>query len=66
MDIDQLRKRYPDEEACRSFFESAMWRNGRFCPYCPCDKSYRLCGKSVRTNRDYTAPVGVYRMRKEK
>ncbi|CAB1070467.1 hypothetical protein D1AOALGA4SA_12653, partial [Olavius algarvensis Delta 1 endosymbiont] len=25
MDIDQLRARFPDENACRTFFESIIW-----------------------------------------
>lgn len=48
MDIDQLRARFPDENACRIFFESIIWRNGRFCPHCDCAKSYLLSGKSSR------------------
>ncbi|CAB1069603.1 hypothetical protein D1AOALGA4SA_10819, partial [Olavius algarvensis Delta 1 endosymbiont] len=28
MDIDHLRARFPDENACRTFFESIIWRNG--------------------------------------
>ena len=49
MDLDVFRAQFPDEEACRSFFESVIWRNGRFCPRCHCDRSYRLSGPSVRT-----------------
>ncbi|CAB1068324.1 hypothetical protein D1AOALGA4SA_2233, partial [Olavius algarvensis Delta 1 endosymbiont] len=26
MDIDHLRARFPDENACRTFFESIIWR----------------------------------------
>jgi transposase-like protein len=48
MNIDQLRKRFADEDVCRSFFESVLWRNGRFCPHCQCARSYLLKGKSVR------------------
>ncbi|CAB1070437.1 hypothetical protein D1AOALGA4SA_12307, partial [Olavius algarvensis Delta 1 endosymbiont] len=25
MDIDHLRARFPDENACRTFFESIIW-----------------------------------------
>ena len=49
MDIDQLKARFPDENACRQFFESIIWRNGRLCPHCGCAKSYRLSGKSSRS-----------------
>ena len=34
MNTDQFRKLFPDESACRAFFESIIWRNGRFCPHC--------------------------------
>jgi len=44
MNIDQLRKRFPDEDTCRSFFESILWKINRCCPHCYCLKSYRLSG----------------------
>ena len=49
MNIDQLRKQFSDEDACRSFFESVLWKHGRNCPHCYCLKSYRLSGASVRS-----------------
>ena len=48
MNIDQLRKRFSNEEACRSFFESVLWKHGPRCPHCYNLKSYRLSGPSVR------------------
>ena len=48
MNIDQLRKRFPDESSCRNFFESVIWRNGRFCPHCHSEKSYRITSSNVR------------------
>lgn len=48
MTVDQLRTRFPDEAACRQFFESIIWPQGRVCPHCGSDKSYRLRGASVR------------------
>ena len=48
MNIDQLRKRFSNEEACRWFFESVLWKQGRRCPHCYHLKSYRLSGKSAR------------------
>ena len=48
MNIDQLKKRFPDEDACRLFFESILWNDGRICPHCHCEKSYCLQGASVR------------------
>ena len=49
MDIDQLRARFPDENACREFFESVIWQNGRRCPHCDCQCSYLLSGRSSRS-----------------
>ena len=48
MSIDQLRKRFPDEDACRLFFDSILWKHGRACPHCDNLKSYHLSGASVR------------------
>lgn len=48
MDIDQLKARFPDENECRQFFESIIWRHGRLCPHCDCTTSYPLTGKSSR------------------
>lgn len=49
MSIDQLRKQYSTEDACRLFFESVLWKKGRICPHCYNLKSYRLSGKSARS-----------------
>ena len=46
MDIDQLRVRFPGEQACREFFESIIWQDGRRFPHCDYEKSYRLLGQS--------------------
>jgi transposase-like protein len=48
MNTDELRKRFPDEKACRDFFESVRWSNGRRCPHCQCSRSYPLNGKTSR------------------
>jgi transposase-like protein len=48
MNIDQLRQRFPNEQACRSFFESVMWQKGRYCPHCHAEKSWLLKGSSAR------------------
>ena len=48
MNTDQLRARFPDESACRQFFESIIWQNGRVCPHCACEKSYPIRGKTSR------------------
>ena len=48
MNIDQLKTRFPNENVCRQFFESIIWRHGRICPHCQCQKSYSICGASAR------------------
>jgi transposase-like protein len=48
MNTDQFRKLFPDESACRAFFESIIWRNGRFCPHCGYEISYSLSGETSR------------------
>ena len=48
MNTDQLRERFPDENTCRTFFESIIWRNGRFCPHCGFERSYPISGKTCR------------------
>ena len=47
MNIDQLRERFSDEAACRRFFETVIWPQGRRCPHCGHGKSWRL--KAART-----------------
>ena len=48
MNIDQLKERFPDESSCRRFFETHIWRNGRFCPHCFSERSYYISGPSAR------------------
>ena len=48
MNTDQLRERFPDENACRIFFESIIWRKGRFCPNGGFEGTYPLSGKTSR------------------
>ena len=48
MDIKRLREHFPDEESCRSFFESIIWSSGRTCPHCSSDKSWGIKGESAR------------------
>jgi transposase-like protein len=48
MNADQLREAFPNESACRKFFEAVIWSNGRVCPHCSCGKSYHIKGASVR------------------
>jgi len=49
MNTDQLRERFPDENTCRTFFESIIWRNGRFCPHCGFERTYHISGKTTKT-----------------
>lgn len=48
MTIDELKAMLPTEQACRSYLEQAIWRNGRVCPHCGCLGSWELKGKSTR------------------
>ncbi len=48
MNTDQLRERFSDDNACRTFFESIIWRNGRLCPHCGFEKTYNISGKTSR------------------
>lgn len=48
MNIDQIRTKFPNENVCRQFFESIIWRHGRICPHCQCPKSYPISGASAR------------------
>jgi transposase-like protein len=48
MTINELRKQFPDEEACRRFFESVIWPAGRACPHCGNTKSWALKSASTR------------------
>lgn len=52
MNIKQLRKQFPDEAACRHYFESVIWSGGRKCPHCGHAISCSLKGSSV--------PEGTY------
>jgi len=49
MNIDQLRQRFPTEQACRQFFEQVIWQNGRICPHCKSERSIAITGKTART-----------------
>lgn len=48
MNIDKLRQNFPNEDACRRFFETVLWHTARRCPHCQCPKSYPLKGDCVR------------------
>ena len=48
MNLDQLRQQFPNEQACRQFFESVIWQDGRKCPLCGYEYSCALKGQHVR------------------
>ena len=62
MNIDQLRNWFPDETACRRFFEDARWPQGRICPHCGDKESYIIhashrlepCYQCKRCKRQFT------------
>ena len=62
MNIDQLRTWFPDETACRQFFENARWPKGRICPHCGHHVSYVIhashrqnpCYQCKKCRRQYT------------
>jgi len=48
MTVEELRKKLPNEKACRRFLEQMIWRNGRVCPHCGCLESWAIKGPSAR------------------
>lgn len=62
MNIDQLRNWFPDETACRRFFEHTRWPQGRICPHCGHKESYIIhashrsepCYQCKRCKRQFT------------
>lgn len=48
MTLKDLRERFPDEEACRQFFELVIWASGRTCPHCSHYKSWAIKSESAR------------------
>lgn len=51
MDIDKLRKQFPNESICRDFFEAVRWPDGRICPHCGNNVSYVITGTINRQKR---------------
>lgn len=51
MNMDQLRREFPDENTCRIFFESIRWPTGRTCPHCGYNVSYKLADRPDRQGR---------------
>lgn len=48
MTINELQKQFPDEAACRRFFETMMWPSGRVCPHCGSSQSWAIKSESAR------------------
>jgi len=46
MNVEQLRKIFPDETSCRAFFESVIWPEGPVCPRC--QSRHAWCFQSPR------------------
>ena len=63
--LPQLLKRFPDDATARHHFEAERWNGVPTCPYCGCDKYYRLntgkhykCGNKA-CHKKYTVTVGT-------
>jgi len=48
MNVEQLRRTFPDEDSCRAFFESIVWPDGPVCPHCRSQYAWRLKSPKVR------------------
>ena len=63
--LPQLLKRFPDDASAREFLEAQRWEGSPFCPFCDCDKWYKLgdnktykCGNR-KCHKKYSATVGT-------
>lgn len=54
---------FPNEEACRKYFESVRFINGDFCPHCKHDKIMRFSGgvryRCASCKQDFTIKTGT-------
>lgn len=48
MNLDAFRQRFPDEAACRKFFETMIWPDGRTCPHCGDKNSWVVTSQHAR------------------
>lgn len=65
MDLNQFRKQFPSEEACRQYLETVVWPQGRRCPHCWGQKSWLLSGASARLQQRlnghrYMVKIGMH------
>ena len=51
MNLNQLRKQFPDEASCREFFETIRWPSGRICPHCGHNESWVIKANGKRKQR---------------
>jgi transposase-like protein len=51
MNLNQLKKQFPDERSCREFFEFIRWPSDRLCPHCGDDKSWLIKATAKRPQR---------------
>lgn len=63
--LPQLLKRFPDHESAREYLEQKIWGGTPYCPFCKCDKWYKLgkegqykCGNK-ECHKKYTVTVGT-------
>lgn len=63
--LPQLLKRFPDDKTAREYFEQVRWNGCPVCPYCSCEKWYKLkkegqykCGNR-KCHKKYTVLVGT-------
>ena len=48
MTAEELRRKLPNEKACREYLELMIWKSGRVCPHCGCMESWAIRGRSSR------------------
>lgn len=63
--LHELISAMPDEATCRKYYEQQRWNGNPVCPYCGCDRSYKLkSGKHYKCASNtcykvYTVTVGT-------
>jgi len=58
MNVEELRRHFPDEESCRAFFESVIWPDGPICPHCHGDQAWKLRSPKTRAGLYECADCG--------
>src|SRR5258706_15227337 len=63
--LQQLIISMPDEATCRKYLEQQIWNGKPICPFCGCDRSYKLgdgklykCANN-KCYKKYTITVGT-------